>query len=202
MLRVAKRAGCRQVFYGVEAGTDDGLRAVKKNLTIAQATKAVQMTRKAGIESSTNWIIGFPHQKSTEDIMELIRTAVKVDSDYAQFNICIAYHGTEIFTEGVKLGLFAPDAWRNYVKSPAPHFAEPVWEEFLSRQELSRLLLICYKRFYMRPRVIFRKMLAIRSLKELKLHIMAALTIMVPRANYRKITKDAVSDTGVQPHGA
>jgi len=186
MLMLAKRAGCRQIFYGVEAATDSGLKEIRKNITIDQAKTAVRMTRKAGILSSTNWIIGFPHHKTKQDILQLIDTAVSIDSDFAQFNICIAYHGTEIFEAGVANGLFNQNLWRDFASKPIPNFVEPIWEQHLSRHELSALLRLCYKRFYFRPSFILRKLLRIRHLRELKLFAKGALTLLGLGGYHRK----------------
>lgn len=178
MLKLAKQAGCRQILYGVEDATDEGLKLIKKNITIAQVKKVVKMTRKAGIQSSTNWIIGFPHHKTKEDILNLIKVAIEVDSDLAQFNICIAYHGTEIFNEGAEKGLYDKDLWREYVKNPVPELREPIANEYLSRDELSELLEKSYKSFYFRPKMIIRSLMRIRSFRELKAHINGALMIL------------------------
>jgi anaerobic magnesium-protoporphyrin IX monomethyl ester cyclase len=200
IFRLAKKAGCRQIFFGVEAGTDEGLLAIKKNITISQVKRAVALTRKAGIVSSTNWIIGFPHQKTVQDILDLIEMAIKVDSDYAQFNICIAYHGTEIFNEGIKLGIFNPDIWRDYAKNPVPNFVEPMWEQHLSREELSKLLKLCYHRFYFRLKPIIRRIVAIRSLREIQLHIKGALILLGVKGYHRKKHREGIEDiSGVIP---
>lgn len=178
MLDIAKAAGCWQIYYGVEAGTDDGLREIKKNITIDQVKRAVKLTREAGIISSTNWIIGLPHQKSRKDILEQIKTAISIDSVYAQINICLIYEGTEMFREGVSADLIDPDIWKNYVRNPTPNFYEPIWNQYLSRDELSELLNLFYKKFYFRPISILRKLVRMRSWREFMLHVRSALVLL------------------------
>ena len=177
-LAVAKKSGLTQIFFGVEAGTDEGLKAIKKKLTLQQVKKTVNLCKAHRIKTSTNWIIGFPHHKTREDVIKLIDTAIEVNSDYAQFNILIPYHGTEIFDEGVKEGLFDKELWRDYAKDPVPSFLEPVWEQNLSREELSDLLKLCYKRFYFRPIPIVKKLFTIQNWGEFKLHVKGALTLL------------------------
>lgn len=178
MLKIAKRSGCRQILYGVEDATDEGLEAINKKIKIKQVYDAIRLTRAAGIHSSTNWIIGFPHHRTKEHILHLIETAREVDSDWAQFNICIAYHGTALFQQGVDLGLFDKNLWVKQALHPRPNFVEPIWDQHMSRSELSALLKMCYQRFYFRPRLILRKLLAISSLKQFLLHVRGALTIL------------------------
>jgi radical SAM superfamily enzyme YgiQ (UPF0313 family) len=178
MLKLAKKAGCRQILFGVEDASDEGLKAINKKITVEQVRRAMRLCRKFGILTSTNWIIGFPHHKTRQDILKLIDNAVSIDSDFAQFNICIAYHGTEIFEAGAAKGLFDKDIWRKHAISPIPNFVEPIWEEHLSRRELSELLKLCYRRFYFRPLSILRKLFRVRRFSELLLFARGALTLL------------------------
>jgi len=178
MLSLAKRSGCRQALFGVETATDEGLRDINKKISIKQVRRAMEMCRKAGIITSTNWIIGFPHHRTRQDILHLIDTAVSIDSDFAQFNILIVYHGTKIFQEGAELGLIDPEVWRNQALDPVPNFVEPIWEQHMSRDELSRLLRRCYLRFYFRPMPILRKLMEIRRPGQFKLYALGALKLL------------------------
>lgn len=198
MLRLAKKSGCRQALFGVEDATDEGLRRINKKITVEQVRRAVKLCRKVGILTSTNWIIGFPHHKTREDILRLIDTAVSIDSDFAQFNIMIAYHGTEIFAEGVEKGLFPADIWRDHAAHPVPNFVEPIWEEHLSRAELSQLLKLCYRRFYFRPLPILRKFLRVRRFGELALFAKGALTLLGIKGYHRKKHKEGESSFRTQ----
>ena len=186
MLALAKKAGCRQILFGVEDASDAGLKAIKKKITVDQVRRAMRLCRKFGILTSTNWIIGFPHHKTRQDILDLIDTAVSIDSDFAQFNICIVYHGTEIFALGVEKNLFDKDIWRKHALDPIPNFIEPIWEEHLSRRELSELMKLCYRRFYFRPISILRKVLRVRRLSELMLFARGALTLLGIKGYKRK----------------
>ncbi|WP_300161641.1 radical SAM protein [Solidesulfovibrio sp.] len=193
MLRLAKKSGCRQALFGVEDATDEGLRLINKKITVEQVRRAVRLCRKLGILTSTNWIIGFPHHKTREDVLRLIDTAVSIDSDFAQFNIMIAYDGTAIFRQGVEKGLFPADIWSRHAFEPVPNFVEPIWEEHLSRAELSQLLKLCYRRFYFRPLPILRKFLRVRRFGELALFAKGALTLLGIKGYHRKRHKEGES---------
>jgi radical SAM superfamily enzyme YgiQ (UPF0313 family) len=192
MLHLAHQAGCRQIFYGVEASSNEGLKAVKKLITIEKARRVVKMTQKAGIITSTNWIIGFPHDKTKADILRTIKTAVDFDSDYAQFNILIALPNTEIFEQGVKEGLFEADLWKKFARNPIPNFLEPTWEQYFTREELSQYLKLCWRRFYFRPSKVLRTASRIRGVKEFFLHVKAALGLLGVGAYNRKQHQEGV----------
>lgn len=193
MLRLAKKSGCRQALFGVEDATDEGLRLINKKITVDEVRRAVRLCRKVGMLTSTNWIIGFPHHKTRADVTNLIDTAVSIDSDFAQFNIMIAYDGTAIFRQGVDKGLFPADIWRAHAAHPVPNFIEPIWEEHLSRSELSQLLKQCYRRFYFRPLPILRKFLRVRRFGELALFAKGALTLLGIKGYHRKRHKEGES---------
>lgn len=178
MLKKAKKAGCRQIMFGIEAGKDEDLKAIKKKITTKQLTDSIALCKKFGIETSTNWIIGLPTHKSRRDILDLLNFAIKSGSDYAQFNILIPYAGTEIFDEGVKKKILPPDFWKNYVLNPAPNAYIPIWDEYMSREELSELLKICYKKFYLRPYNVIKNVLRVRSFSHFKTKFKGMLTVM------------------------
>lgn len=193
MLRLAKKSGCRQALFGVEDATDEGLRNINKKITMKQVRRAIRQCRQAGILTSANWIIGFPHHKTRRDVLDLIETACDIDTDFAQFNICIAYHGTEVFEQGCREGAFDPEIWRRHARDPVPNFVEPIWDKWLSRRELSELLKLCYSRFYFRPLPILRKLARIRRPKEFLLLAKGALTLLGV-GGYRRRERMALAD--------
>lgn len=185
MLKVAKKSGCRQILFGVETATDEGLRLIKKKISTQQILRTVKLCKKVGMETNTNWIIGFPHDKTVADIENLIRFAIKVNSDYAQFNILIPYAGTEIFREGVAKGILPEHFWRDYTINPVPRALVPIWEEHLSRQELSQLLRRCYQRFYFRWGQIVKHFIKIKNLHHLQRKIKGVF-ILLGQGGYKK----------------
>ena len=108
----------------------------------------------------------FPHHELKEDILHLIDT------------IYIAYNDTSIWKQGMEKGLFEKDFWRKLALNPTPDMVEPIWDEHLSREELSGLLKLCYTRFCFRPRSILKKLFTIGSIGEFMLHVKGALTLL------------------------
>ncbi len=178
MVLKAKKAGCRQILFGVEAAKDEDLKVIKKRIKTTQVVNSIAICKKFGLETSTNWIIGLPTHKSREDVLHLLGFAIKTRTDYAQFNILIPYAGTEMFAEGVKKKILPPDFWNGYVLNPTPNAYIPIWEEYLSREELSELLKICYRKFYLRPSKILDHALRVRSIPQFKAKFKGMLTVM------------------------
>ena len=178
MIREAKESGCKQILFGVEAATDEDLKAIKKKITTRQVMDAIKLARKYDIETSTNWIIGLPTHRSREDVLHLVNFAKKTGADFAQFNILIPYIETPIFQDGLRRGILPEHFWSDYVKNPIPNASIPIWEEHLTRQELSELLKICYRRFYFTPKRIFQQVLAVRSWSQFMTRVRGAMTIL------------------------
>ena len=178
MLTIAKKAGCRQILLGVEDYTDEGLKKIKKRITMKQAFEAVKMARKYGIETSTNWIIGFPHHQSKKDIYDLINTAMRINSDYAQFSILQLFPGCEMYEECVKEGSLTAGRWGEFVRSPVKDFYIELYTKYLTAMELSDLYREAHLRYYKRPSYIFRRLLKLRSFAEFKVKAKAALAVL------------------------
>jgi radical SAM superfamily enzyme YgiQ (UPF0313 family) len=178
MVEIAKEAGCRQIMFGIEAARDEDLKAIKKRITTQQVIDAIRICKKFGLETSTNWIIGLPTHRRRQDILDLLDFAIKTGTDYAQFNILIPYEYTEIFDQGVKKQILPSSFWKEYILQPVPNAHIPIWDEYLSREELSELLKICYRKFYIRPSRIIENVLKVKSVSHFKSKLKGMLTVL------------------------
>ena len=72
------------------------LKAIKKGITIADVIKAVNLTKKVGINHKVNFIIGHP-MESYNDALDSIRLAEKLECSFVGFNNLIPYPGSEAY---------------------------------------------------------------------------------------------------------
>jgi len=166
LLKLVRKAGCHSISVGIEDATDEGLKAIKKNITIKQAFNCVRLIRKHGIRCSANWIIGFPHHKTVGDLKHLLDTAIKMDSDYAQFGILQCLPGSEIYEQAVIEKGIDAGAWRSYVLKPADQFEPLIWEKHFTKSELFTFYEYCYKKYYIRFKVFMREVFNLKSVDE------------------------------------
>jgi radical SAM superfamily enzyme YgiQ (UPF0313 family) len=143
-----------------------------------ELTDTLSLCKKHGIETSTNWIIGLPCHKSRRDVLDLLATTIECGTDYVQFNILVPFNGTAIFDEGVAKGVLTPDFWKKHVLNPQSNAYAPVWDEYLSREDLSELLSICYKKFYLRPSKILDHLLRVKSWTHFKEKARGVLVVL------------------------
>ncbi|MFH1623699.1 MAG: radical SAM protein [Pseudomonadota bacterium] len=176
MLKQLKKAGCKRISYGVEAGTEKVLKALKKGTTVEQSEKAIKMTRELGITTLADFMLGSP-EEDREDIKKTIDFALKLKPDFAQFTITTPYPATELYRQGLESGVIKEDYWKKFAENPDENFETPVWEEILPKEELMGLLNTAYGSFYLRPGYIMRNILKVRSFGEFRRKARAGLKV-------------------------
>lgn len=72
LLRAMRAAGCIQVEYGFEAGSDESLRGLGKGATVEQNRQAVERTREAGLRVFADIMVGLPGQ-TREDFRKTVQ---------------------------------------------------------------------------------------------------------------------------------
>jgi len=177
-LKQAAAAGCVRMHLGVEAGTDEGMRFLKKGITTAQVEKAVSIARRCGITTAAYFLIGSPHEKTREDVMQTVDFACRANPDFAMFNILAIYPDTELFRMAVEKGLLDGNYWRDFALKPRRDFEIKFWQEHFSPAELMDLLQVAYRKFYLRFSVILRNLKSLNSFDELRHKAVAGLSIL------------------------
>lgn len=176
-LECARRAGCRMISFGVETGSDEGLRLLHKDTTIAQVRQVFGWCRSLGILTIADFMIGLPFEKSAADIRRNIDFMLEIDPDYAQVSILSLFPNTELFDQAAEQGLVSPARWRAFALAPTPDFYLDHWLESLSMGELLSLQKEAYRRFYLRPRYIWRSLLATSSRHEFGAKLQGAMKL-------------------------
>jgi len=96
ILQIAKKAGCRQVTFGFESGSQKILDVLNKKTTVEQNKRAIELCNKAGIIPQGTIMIGNP----TETIEDVRATQQFLkESDIKSVGICITtpYPGTQLW---------------------------------------------------------------------------------------------------------
>lgn len=100
-----KKAGCKEIDFGIESGSSRVLKILKKGITIPQIIKAFDLTKKYNILTGATFIIGTPGE--TEDDLRLTERIVKrIKPDAADFYFACPFPETELYKLASQLGVF------------------------------------------------------------------------------------------------
>lgn len=174
LIKIAKKAGCVRILYGVESGSQKILNKLQKDITLKQIKNAFALTTKSKIETLAYFMVGSPGE-GKEEIEETIKFAKEINPDYVTFSITTPWPGTQMYLDGLNIGLFKEDFWRNFAKNPKPNFSPRFWTKTLKKGEIFRLRRKALKDFYFRPKYILKRVLGVRSLLDLKIKLKAAM---------------------------
>jgi radical SAM superfamily enzyme YgiQ (UPF0313 family) len=157
-LETMKRAGCRRVQIGVETSTDEGLKVLGKATNIAQIRETFAAAQRVGIPTVAYFMLGLPHERQPADVRHMIRFSREIEATYALFNVLTLYPGTSLFRQAVDKGLADGDCWQRFAEDPRQRFVQPIWDEYMTREELVGLQNEAYRAFYWRPKVVMREL--------------------------------------------
>lgn len=151
-----KRAGCREIVIGVESGSNEMLRKMRKGTTVQTALNAARTIRENGIKLVAFFMIGFPGE-TEETLMETFETIKGIDGTII-FNIFTPFPGTEGFDLCKRMGLVGND-YVPYLfnhRSPENYFIDSMSKERF--RELSSVIeeYVDIHNFKQNPRVIFQ----------------------------------------------
>jgi radical SAM superfamily enzyme YgiQ (UPF0313 family) len=96
LLEIMKDAGCVQVEYGFESGSQRILDLMRKNITVGKNIEAAKITRRSGLRFQGNIIVGYPGEKE-EDFKKTINFLWKIRPNTIGFNIFMPLPGTPVF---------------------------------------------------------------------------------------------------------
>jgi len=162
LLKYMKRANCHQIMYGIETIDKNVLNNIKKKTKINQVINAIKWTKQVGIESRLAFMVGNPGD-TKESIMRNIDFVNQLNPEYLIVNITTPYPGTEMFNWADKKNLILTYNWDDY------DLSRPIMRlENLEPNEIEKLCSLMYKRFYMRPKYLFSRILKIRSIGDFK----------------------------------
>ncbi|HBB66892.1 MAG: hypothetical protein A2X28_03320 [Elusimicrobia bacterium GWA2_56_46] len=161
LLGKIKAAGCHQVMFGIESASPEILKNIRKNIELEKNKAAVKMAKEAGITVRCTFMFGNPGE-TERTIDETIRYSLELDPDIALYNITTPYPGTEMFGWAKEKGYLLSENWDDY------DLSEPVMRlPTIPVETLKLKYKEAFRAFYFRPRVVFKKIFDMVTLKDL-----------------------------------
>lgn len=143
IVELMKSAGCRSIMIGVESGSNEMLKLIRKNITIEEAFIAAEIIKTHKIYLQTFFMVGFP-QETIETLNDTISAITSIPTDSVIYSVFTPYFGTEIFNYCTQRGIIPYDfdvslynhnSPRNYF---CPNIPEDIFKEKI--RELERKL--------------------------------------------------------------
>ncbi len=164
LLRAFREAGCWAILMGAESGVQKNLNTLRKGITLEQTRAAVKAAKDAGLRVFLPFLIGIPGE-TYEEALQTIEFACELDPDVANFHALTPFPGTELYENIEKYGSLSSEL-EDYTYQGAAFVPYT-----MTRDEIFRLRQIAFRRFYSRPRFLVRRVLGIRSLRDLVLSV-------------------------------
>lgn len=171
LLRLMKEAGCWQISYGVETGSQRLLDLIQKGTTLEQVEQAFRWTKELGINIRGFFMLGLPTE-TREESFQTIEFARKLDPDWAQFTVTVPFPGTELFEIASRDGSLRSVEWQRF-RSWGGWVDEelPYVPEGRTSEELRELQRLAFRKFYLNPKVMGRRLRDITSFAALRKNV-------------------------------
>ncbi|MEW6170369.1 MAG: radical SAM protein [Candidatus Omnitrophota bacterium] len=145
-----RKAGCILTLVGIEAETDEKLKAMGKNITLEQVKQAIDELRNNDISTCGTVMAGFPDDDEVT-IKRRAQVLDELDPDLMTINLLVPYPGTELWDQVKDSPLREIKDFRFYDMA---HAIMPT--KYLSRDDLNRLASWVNREFYSKPERIHR----------------------------------------------
>ena len=171
ILKIMKKAGCWVIWFGFESGSQEILDVIKKKVSLDQAINTVIITRKAGIEVGGFFMLGCPNE-TEKTIKKTINYLLKLNLNDFHISFFTPFPGSEIYKSYAMYGKFKND-WKK-LNGWYPVFVP--WG--LNENLMIKFSKYAFRKFYLRPKIIFQYLLRIKSLKVLKAYLSGLLALL------------------------
>jgi radical SAM superfamily enzyme YgiQ (UPF0313 family) len=167
LLKLMKRAGCWQVVYGLESGSPEILKKIKKGTTIEEAWNAVKWSQDAKLSVRATFVLGLPGETEAT-IKQTVEFAKELNLDFVTFFTLVLYPGNELYEVAKREGEILHDDYTQYTsiidaEETRLHFIP----KGMTEEELKKAIFNAYKKYYLRPRYVLKELFSIRSFTDI-----------------------------------
>lgn len=98
ILKTMSRAGCVQIDFGVERGSDEALNLVHKGQTVEMVKNIFSLCHTYGIRTFANMLVNLPQEKE-EDLSDILSLLDMLKPEITSINIFTPYPGAQIYED-------------------------------------------------------------------------------------------------------
>ncbi len=172
MLKHMKKAGFYLVAFGIESGNPEILKKMRKGETKEQIRESVKWAKQAGLLTEGFFMFG-NEGEGEKEMRDTIEFAKELDLSIAQFQVYTPVPGSPYYEKINKDGKIFSQKWEDFNA-----FNEPLFEYGESKFDLMiKMQRDAYREYYFRPRMILKKLLEVRNLKQLHSYVKAGMAV-------------------------
>ncbi|MBN1661788.1 MAG: radical SAM protein [Anaerolineae bacterium] len=184
MLEAMKAANCGYILYGVESGSPEMLKKMRKAITPDKVQAAFELTRQVGIKTQAFFLFGMPGE-THDTIRETIEFAKALNASSTQFAIAIPHPGTALYKECKANGWLTSEVWADYTAENS--LIETPW---LTAEEVEQARIRAYREYYYRPRFVVGEALKVRRLADVQRLLRGANSVRSRLRFFQQAHKD------------
>lgn len=162
LLSLMKRAGCWQICYGIESGSQEILDIIQKGTRLNDIRECIEKTRQAGLSVKGFFMLGnfMETEETIKKTLDLIHELPLTD-----FHMCyfVPFPGSPAYGIAEQYGRF-DKTWRN-MNLYTPRCFIPLG---LTEERMKEFFRKCYRAHYLKPSVIFYYAKKIKNFEVLK----------------------------------
>ncbi|MCL2359534.1 MAG: B12-binding domain-containing radical SAM protein [Nitrososphaerota archaeon] len=113
LLAKLKATNCQLIHFGVESGSPEMLKLMRKGTTVELNAQAINWAKEAGISVAVSLVIGYPTE-TPQMLEQTIDFLYKTKPDYVYMCEAVPYPGTELAYFIKELGLEVDANWNQY----------------------------------------------------------------------------------------
>lgn len=127
LLRLMRRAGCNEIKFGIESGSDRVLGILDKGITRDDARRMARLMRKVGLLWSGYFMMGLPGETAA-DVRQTLDFMYELQPNFAAIAVYEPFPKTAMFEDGVRRGLVAPEMTLDdyYTRIPSDLYVKDV----------------------------------------------------------------------------
>ncbi|MDD5644728.1 MAG: radical SAM protein [bacterium] len=164
MFQIMKRAGCRQLLVGFESADQQILNNVKKNITVEDSYRFIDIAREAKLQVHGCFVIGLPGE--TEKTAEkTINFALSSGCNTVQFSGAVPFPGTKFFEMADEKKWLKSKNWSEWLREGEQKSI--VEYPDISEEKINYYVNMGLKKFYFRGMYMIKFLFSAKSSSDL-----------------------------------
>ncbi len=158
LLELMYRAGCREISFGVESGSEEiRQKVLNKKVSNTDLITAFTECHRRGIDAHAFCILGVPGE-TKENMLETLDFTKKIKPDVLGLHLTVLFPDSALYKQAIEEGKIPEDVWDKYARGEIED--QPIYiPDGFSRQTMETMQKSIYLRYYYRPAYLARRFL-------------------------------------------